>query len=338
MKKLFSLLTILVLSYSLKSQNIPNPYASIGKPAPKVATLTNGAYDEFFIKDSLVLINNDAISRKTGDIVFSKEEHPEIIAQLIKNEEDKFRFLSVDPIASQYPELTPYQFAGNMPIRAIDLDGLEPAIQKPDGTYSTARDGRLTRDVSIENLDQFDMEGSAPYSGTTELGIQTLQLFFEKPMSVFTGEDWEGNKLSKGDRVEAAFTVIGNLSGGKGGKGGSPKYNSKIKSVNGNSIKSQNSQHGYEIKNVTKGDRHKVGISGGKLNKDGSSRRANSQVNKLNSLGTDKYEADVKIKDVKGREKILDWEKNEVNKHYNETGKTPDGQSRPLPNSDKPKE
>jgi RHS repeat-associated protein len=35
------------------------------------------------------------------------------------------RFLSVDPIAGQYPELTPYQFASNTPIQAIDLDGLE---------------------------------------------------------------------------------------------------------------------------------------------------------------------------------------------------------------------
>lgn len=35
------------------------------------------------------------------------------------------RFLSVDPIANQYPELTPYQFASNTPIYAIDLDGLE---------------------------------------------------------------------------------------------------------------------------------------------------------------------------------------------------------------------
>jgi RHS repeat-associated protein len=36
------------------------------------------------------------------------------------------RFLSVDPIARQYPELTPYQFASNTPIWAVDLDGLEP--------------------------------------------------------------------------------------------------------------------------------------------------------------------------------------------------------------------
>ena len=35
------------------------------------------------------------------------------------------KFLSVDPIAADYPELTPYQFAHNTPIQGIDLDGLE---------------------------------------------------------------------------------------------------------------------------------------------------------------------------------------------------------------------
>jgi RHS repeat-associated protein len=35
------------------------------------------------------------------------------------------RFLTVDPIAKSYPELTPYQYASNKPINGIDLDGLE---------------------------------------------------------------------------------------------------------------------------------------------------------------------------------------------------------------------
>lgn len=35
------------------------------------------------------------------------------------------RFISMDPIASDYPWYTPYQFAGNKPIIAADLDGLE---------------------------------------------------------------------------------------------------------------------------------------------------------------------------------------------------------------------
>ena len=36
------------------------------------------------------------------------------------------RFLSVDPLMKDYPWYTPYQFAGNMPINCIDIDGLEP--------------------------------------------------------------------------------------------------------------------------------------------------------------------------------------------------------------------
>lgn len=36
------------------------------------------------------------------------------------------RFLSVDPLMQKYPWYTPYQFAGNRPIIAIDVDGLEP--------------------------------------------------------------------------------------------------------------------------------------------------------------------------------------------------------------------
>ena len=38
------------------------------------------------------------------------------------------KFLSVDPLFQSYPWYTPYQFAGNMPIWAIDLDGLEEYI------------------------------------------------------------------------------------------------------------------------------------------------------------------------------------------------------------------
>lgn len=36
------------------------------------------------------------------------------------------RFLSVDPLMREYPWYTPYQFAGNNPIKYIDLDGGEP--------------------------------------------------------------------------------------------------------------------------------------------------------------------------------------------------------------------
>ncbi len=39
------------------------------------------------------------------------------------------KFLSVDPLTQSYPWYTPYQFAGNKPVVAIDLDGLEEFIK-----------------------------------------------------------------------------------------------------------------------------------------------------------------------------------------------------------------
>jgi RHS repeat-associated protein len=39
------------------------------------------------------------------------------------------KFLSVDPLSASYPWYTPYQFAGNKPVWAIDLDGLEEFIR-----------------------------------------------------------------------------------------------------------------------------------------------------------------------------------------------------------------
>ncbi len=38
------------------------------------------------------------------------------------------KFLSVDPLSPSYPMLTPYQYASNTPIGAIDLDGLEAVV------------------------------------------------------------------------------------------------------------------------------------------------------------------------------------------------------------------
>ena len=67
------------------------------------------------------------------------------------------KFLSVDPITSNYPELTPYQFASNTPIQAIDLDGLEAAmVVFPKGTsdkdkndFYKAYDKTLTKGAII---------------------------------------------------------------------------------------------------------------------------------------------------------------------------------------------
>jgi RHS repeat-associated protein len=46
------------------------------------------------------------------------------------------KFLSTDPLFAGYPYYTPYQFAGNRPIWAIDLDGLEQYTKTSTRIYS----------------------------------------------------------------------------------------------------------------------------------------------------------------------------------------------------------
>jgi RHS repeat-associated protein len=63
------------------------------------------------------------------------------------------KFLSVDPLTKKYPWYTPYQFASNKPVWAVDVDGLEGLVatgmpapfmdnQRPTGMIITVEDAR----------------------------------------------------------------------------------------------------------------------------------------------------------------------------------------------------
>jgi RHS repeat-associated protein len=57
------------------------------------------------------------------------------------------RFPSVDPLKKSYPYFSPYQYAGNNPVKFIDLDGAEPVASK--GELESIR---LTNSVDKGNL------------------------------------------------------------------------------------------------------------------------------------------------------------------------------------------
>ncbi|MFN4909222.1 MAG: RHS repeat domain-containing protein [Bacteroidota bacterium] len=71
------------------------------------------------------------------------------------------RFLSGDPLAGEYPWYTPYQFAGNTPIQAIDLDGLEPffvmgTLQNKESTKHTQL--RKSLELVVSGLSLNDLQ------------------------------------------------------------------------------------------------------------------------------------------------------------------------------------
>jgi hypothetical protein len=74
--------------------------------------------------------------------------------------------LSVDPITKQYPWYTPYQFAGNTPIQAVDLDGGEPksivAFNPSTGYYKFTKPAltllNLVSGVSDQRISQVNIK------------------------------------------------------------------------------------------------------------------------------------------------------------------------------------
>lgn len=74
-------------------------------------------------------------------------------------------------------------------------------------------------------------------------------------------------------------------------------------------------QHGYDIYNTQTGDVVKTGISGQPLNQNGTSPRANAQVNAWNKAeGPGTYAARIGPTDMPGRTAALNWERSNVNR------------------------
>lgn len=96
------------------------------------------------------------------------------------------RFLSVDPLFKQFPELTPYQFASNRPIDGIDIDGLEHA------SYLVKLNDRGKVIQSLEtsrNIYHVGQQGwGTRYTFVDEKGNKVFQVFKPSdPPLIWTG-------------------------------------------------------------------------------------------------------------------------------------------------------
>jgi RHS repeat-associated protein len=130
------------------------------------------------------------------------------------------RFLSVDPLTKSYPWYTPYQFAGNKPIVAIDLDGLEEYIIHNETGEVVPYPFFKADNTSIGGYVPIVPEGyslpepTAPESGLlTELAIDYVGGILGNIEEIRTGVDWRTGE--EGNRLMAAGGLAFNLVGGK---------------------------------------------------------------------------------------------------------------------------
>lgn len=132
-------------------------------PTFEVNTLSNGKYAE----------TSDLVKpRRIGSLLYSTKQGkilqfiaPDTVAVPV---EVSARFLSVDPLTKDYPELTPYQFASNTPILCIDLDGLEKAEPKEfeyaELTIGFSREEADNSPAIIDNGNKSQKDDSKTYS------------------------------------------------------------------------------------------------------------------------------------------------------------------------------
>ncbi len=105
--------------------------------------------------------------------------------------------------------------------------------------------------------------------------------------------------------------------------------------IYGNDRRSIKPQHIYQIFDWFKSIVFKYGVSGSKLNKDGSSPRANLQVNQKNKeTGKEQYSAEILQTNIENREKALEIEKQLVTEFFEKNNKKPDGNIRPEPDKE----
>jgi len=144
-------LNLLFLSVSFLVSNLiisQNPYASLGKKTKPMLSLSNGKYVEHFENDSIRQIGSVMVNMRTEQIIAFVDRKE----QSKKNHsKTNSRFLSVDPLARQFPWNTPYSYAENRPINGIDLEGRE--FSK---SITNTNDGKTLIQITVKVNVNFD--------------------------------------------------------------------------------------------------------------------------------------------------------------------------------------
>jgi RHS repeat-associated protein len=253
------------------------------------------------------------------------------------------RFLSVDPFI-QMPgnsqSINPYSYGMNNPLAGTDPSGYLfwfipmaiAAYNVYDSATAIADAVTTIADPNASKADKLmataDALGSLIDPTPGNIGKKGLKFARQAAKGKNTAKSAGAPSPSK-SKSDVKKDSGGNKADAKASSGGDSQKGAKLgdvaesggkkkppatkKKVNGNSKSSTKAQHGYEIVDTKTGKVAKTGVSGGKLNKNGSSKRANGQANKWNKEAGNKgrYEPKVVKKVPSGagaRKDILEWE------------------------------
>ena len=125
MKKTFLILSVLFLACSLQAQDIFKKHGF----KKETLTLSKGKYEEVFTNKEIIQIGTVLLNTKTNKVVEFLDEETEDTSF---KAEHSSRFLTPDPLAEKYPNISPYAYCANNPIKYVDPDGRDIKIYYQD--------------------------------------------------------------------------------------------------------------------------------------------------------------------------------------------------------------
>ena len=122
MRRLFLLWIILACIGTGEGKN---PFARYGYPV-KVATMSNGKYEEFHDTERYVVIGSVLFDTETQTVAGRAGTDtcappPRAIC----------RYISIDPEAERYYSISPYAYCANNPLKYVDKDGKQVVLPAP---------------------------------------------------------------------------------------------------------------------------------------------------------------------------------------------------------------
>jgi hypothetical protein len=170
------LLLILVVILCFATSNAQNPFAEYGY-TPKIATLSQGQYNEFFDNDILVQIGSVLFNTKSKQIVAFIETDT-LYSEATLEPDIVSRWISPDPLAEKYLSISPYNYCMDNPVRFIDPNGMNV------DEYQFNSDGQYTGKVKKEG-EHYGTIQSKEGKETTKFGFADP---INDPKSIDAGE------------------------------------------------------------------------------------------------------------------------------------------------------
>jgi RHS repeat-associated protein len=123
------------------------------------------------------------------------------------------KFLSVDPLTKSYPWYTPYQFAGNTPIQAVDLDGCEEihyvfvwardefgreAVMKLGGMLIGTPTGKVDKNGMLQYNEPYKIYAHYPAQAFGEMHLVTATYNSEEEFQKAKASDFYASAITVG--------------------------------------------------------------------------------------------------------------------------------------------